>query len=743
MDIYSYALKINQNHKHRQAMSMTLASGEVRKYTYDALFYGAHQYAEKFKMAGVSKGDRVILVGENSPGWEMAFLAIMEVKATVVLINPNESIEMIKASIQKADAICIVTTPKVKERLGEASYYRVPMLNLAKDGQAFEDSYNVLSPFMTKTEDTMPEMAMIFFEEDKQGNIRGILYTHQAMIENVLSAAQENQLSKSERILSIIPNCKIEGMVACVLGSLLTGAAVHYVEQLDEESLKNAFKWFKPTIWPAPKNILKTYKEKLESGLEGQRFDKEYLKRCKQMRQSMGVKLGNMLFKQLINELGGRLELIWCYGPIEEEVVIFYYALGIDLLVHYGRVETNTPVLGNRDEDMTLDTCGRPYPNMQVELRNPNAEGEGMLYVKSPYGMAGYFREDASVLAPIEDGWFNTGDLARLEEGTYVKVSYNQPHEALNTSQEEGIQIKESMGLAAKKNQAYYWFMAWKKTAACLYALTIKNQSYLPENEGCIIYTPLETERGFLGMTLGYNKEQFYKFGYLSHEKTNERYRLEEEAFGMIHYSEETLEEEVRKLCVTQLKKGWQLIVKAPRDILNAAFTDALLDLAKEAEVPIVPAYLQGENDVFFRQETFPKLFNLKHQKRYALELRYGKPLEMKGSKERIKKELEERMRALIANVVEEEPETKDELTELVRGLIETKSADELSHQLSKTQKPEIMDEESEVALKHKEEHKEEDKQESSNWFHDDLDDEMTERIDLSALLAEQDEREE
>ena len=646
-------------------MSITLASGEIRKYTYEALFNGAKQYAEKFNRAGVSKGDRVILVGENSPEWEVAFLAIMQVNATAVLIDPNESIEMIKTSIQKADARCIVTTPKVKERLGEASYYRVPILNLAKEGQAFEDSYHVVSPFIAATEDPMPEMAMIFFEKDKQGEVRGVLYTHQAMIENVLSAAEENGISKSERILSIIPNCKIEGMVACVLGSLLTGAAVHYIEQLDEESLKNALKWFKPTVWPAPQNILKTYKEKLENQLEGQRFDKEYLRRCQKMRQSMGVKLGNMVFKQLVDELGGRLELIWCYGPIEEEVVIFYYALGIDLLVHYGTVETNTPVLGNRQEDMTLDTCGRPYPNRQVELRNPNAEGEGMLYVKSPYGMAGYFREDPSALTALEEGWFNTGDLATLEEGTYVKLAYQMCNETLNT-REEDLQIKQSMGLSAKTSQAYYWFMAWKKTATCLYALTIKNQHNLPENRGCIIYTPLETQRGFLGMTLGYDKEQFYKFGCLLKKTDQTSYALEEQAFGVIHYTGDTLDEGVKALCKYQLKKNWQLIVKAPRDIRNAALTDSLLDLAQEADVPIIPACLEGEQDVFCKQETFPKWFNVKDKKRYTLALRYGKPIEINDQKEKVKKYLQTEMEALIANQVEENEQVQDDLITLV-----------------------------------------------------------------------------
>lgn len=708
MDIYRYAHKVNQNHKHKQAMSITLESGEIRKYTYDDLFTKANVYAERFHKAGVSRGDRVVLVGENSPEWQMAFLAIMQLRATVALIDPNASISVIKAAIQKADARCIVTTPKVKERLGSASYYRVPVLNLTKEVQAFADSYNVESPFISATVDPMPEMAMIFFEGKQESELKGILYTHQAMIENVLSAANQNDLSKSERILSVIPNCKIEGMIGCVLAALLTGATVHYVESLDEESLKKAFKWFKPTIWPAPNGLLVTYKEQLLKQIEGQHFDKGYLERCKNMRQTLGMKLGNMVFKPLIREFGGKLELIWCQGPIDEETILFYYALGIDLLVHYGNVETNTPVLGNRVDEMVLGTCGRPYPNIEVELRNPNEEGLGEIYVKSPYCMAGYFREEQK---PTE--WLVTGDLGKLEEGAYVKVFYHKEQDG----KEKTFEIQKNEGLTNKSSGAYYWFMAWKKTAQYFYKFNVKHEAYLPSDRGCILYTPLETKRGFLGMTLGYSKEQFYKFGYLTKGAESEGNKLEEEAYGVIRYENELLDPKTKELCVMQLKKGWHLIVKGPRDVRNAKFTEQIIELAKLAHVPIIPAYLEGEKEVFHEQESIPKLFDLKNQKQFKLELRYGKPISIQKLENAIKKDLEEQLVTLINNQQTEE-EPVDDLTKWVQKIMHT--GEEPLPIIKEDQKMETK----------------ENRMKEDSFALEELED-ITERLDLSALLSE------
>lgn len=759
MDIYNSILKTNQNHKHRQAMSITMASGEVRKYTYETLFEEANIYANRLIDAGILAGDRIVLVAENSPQWQAAFLAIMQIQGTAVLIDPDLSDELLRACIEKADARGIFTSTKIKEKLGTGANYRVPMFNLTKGGQTFSDSYKVLSPFVERTKDPMSDVAIIFFEVDNKQEIKGIMYTHEAMIRQVKSVARENMLSRSERILSLIPSWKIEGMVACVLPVMLIGASIHYIEVLDQATLSKAFNSFKPTIFPASKHILKQLMDTLLEKLETQRFGKEYLDRCEKVRQKTGVKLGNILFKQIHKEFGGKLDLIWCYGPIEREIMHFYYALGIDILLHYGRTETNIPVIGNREDDITLDTCGRPYPDMEIKLVNPNEQGEGEMYIKAPYGMLGYFRDETTYEAQFEEGWFKTGTIARLADDRHVMVLYPETEEtSISKEEQDRNEIKPAVGLPNKTSSAYYWFTAWRKTAQSLYKVTIEHEEYLPEVGGYIIYSPFETTKGYLGLTVGYSKERFFKFGYLTNETINDKLKLENEAFGKIQFDGKNIDEKVQQTCIEQLNKGWCIIIQAPKDAINARFTEEVIQLAQAAKVPIIPAYLEGEEAIFSGKEDQPRLFDIKAQKRYPLTLRYAKPISVEHEMHSIKREIQEKFIALIENYPEEEPKQPvDELTKVAMEMlsmaeeIEDKVGEEigkekeLERELEKELEKELeeeLEEETMIAIKSKkieesiEKSIEENIEENKNEQLFEEEDTQIQRMDLKSLLA-------
>ena len=724
MNLYSRILKVNQNHKHRQAVSITMASGEVRKYTYETLFHEANVYAKKMTDAGIQKGDRIIIVAENSPQWQMAFLAIMQIQATAVLIDASLSEELLKESIEQADARGIFTSRLVKEKLGSGADYRVPMFNLSKNGEVFKDSFSVISPFVERTKDPMTEIAMIFFDGHTKQDIKGVMYTHEAMLGQVHSIIREQSLSRNEHILSVIPNSQIDGMVTCVLTTLLTGAALHYVESLDYESLSRAFKGFKPTIFPAFPGMLMQLKQQIESTLEQQPHYRAQLEKCEKVRDMTGVKIANMLLKQAVLSFGGRLEMIWSSGPIEEEIMRFYYSLGLDVLLYYGRLETNTPILGNRGEEISRDTCGQPYPDMEIELRAPNEKGQGEMYVKSPYGMAGYFRNKEAHQATFEEGWFKTGDLAELVSNSQVRILYKACIQDENP-------LKELGGLSNKTNSAYYWFNTWRNTAKCLYKLTIMNETYVPEHRGCIIYSPFETNRGYLGLILGYSKERFFKFGYLTNIKLEEKLKVEGEAFGKIYYVGDEIDEEAKRITLTQLDKGWAIIVKAPKDAINAKLTEQMIDLAKVANVPIVPAYLEGEEAIFSSQENLPKVFDLQSKKRYSLELRYGKPIEISEESGMIKRRIQESFTALIENQPQEEEEPIDEMTQMALEMLSIGHCPKENQERSSVIESKEIKESHDSLLKmvsRKDEDLTETLQENKEDF--------TERIDLKELLA-------
>lgn len=429
MEIYSSIRQVNLKNKTKIAVSMTMDSGVVKKYNYETLFTESEQYAAQLEISGIRQGDRVILVAENSPQWQMAFLGIMKLKATAVLIDASLGAEDLKSLIEKSDARCIYTSEKVKEKLGDSAPYRVPIMNLDNGGRPFKDSYKVLSPFIPKTEDGDPNIALIIYSSGTTRSAAGIMHTHDAMIKTIRMITKENDLTSRDRILSILPNSHIYGVVTCLLGSMLLGASLHYVESISNENILSAFETFKPTVFPCVPKVFELFEKQIVKKIESKEFTKRiyeyFYPICERVRQQTGIKLGKMIFKSVHKGFGGRLRLMTSAGaPLDEKAAAFYYALGFDLLITYGLTETNIPVIGNRGENITIDSCGKTYPRIEVILAHPDETGEGEIYIRSPYMMQGYFRdEEATKAAFDEDGWFKTGDLARVDEKGNVKIT--------------------------------------------------------------------------------------------------------------------------------------------------------------------------------------------------------------------------------------------------------------------------------------------------------------------------------
>ena len=102
---------------------------------------------------------------------------------------------------------------------------------------------------------------------------------------------------------------------------------------------------------------------------------------------------------------------------------------GMPLHNGYGVTECSPTIAQTRVESPRSDTSiGPPFPGVEVKLvgpdRKPVPEGEaGELWVRGPNVMKGYYRAPEETAAAIDDeGWFNTRDLARLEDGNLFIV---------------------------------------------------------------------------------------------------------------------------------------------------------------------------------------------------------------------------------------------------------------------------------------------------------------------------------
>ena len=118
--------------------------------------------------------------------------------------------------------------------------------------------------------------------------------------------------------------------------------------------------------------------------------------------------------------LGGRLRLAISGGaPLAPPIARVFIGLGLNLLQGYGLTETSPVVSVNTLEDNLPATVGRPLPGVEVKVAD-----NGELLVRGPTVMLGYWRNSEATEAVIDrDGWFHTGDLARIDEGGHITIT--------------------------------------------------------------------------------------------------------------------------------------------------------------------------------------------------------------------------------------------------------------------------------------------------------------------------------
>ena len=118
-------------------------------------------------------------------------------------------------------------------------------------------------------------------------------------------------------------------------------------------------------------------------------------------------------------------------APIPEALLETWQARGVDIVQGYGLTEAAPNVLCLPAEDAVRKQgfAGKPYPNVDVGLRDPESgrflEGpaEGELVVRGPNVFAGYWRNPEASAAALADGWLLTGDVAQRDEEGYYRIA--------------------------------------------------------------------------------------------------------------------------------------------------------------------------------------------------------------------------------------------------------------------------------------------------------------------------------
>ena len=131
-------------------------------------------------------------------------------------------------------------------------------------------------------------------------------------------------------------------------------------------------------------------------------------------------KIRRIMFKSVIDGLGGKLECFICGGaPLENNVAEFFDRIGVPAFQGYGLTETSPVISTNRYNRNKIGTVGQALPSVKVKLSDANE-----ILVTGPNVMLGYYGKEEMTKEVIdEDGWFHTGDIGEIDKDGYIKIT--------------------------------------------------------------------------------------------------------------------------------------------------------------------------------------------------------------------------------------------------------------------------------------------------------------------------------
>ncbi|MCA1783591.1 MAG: long-chain fatty acid--CoA ligase [Intrasporangiaceae bacterium] len=105
-------------------------------------------------------------------------------------------------------------------------------------------------------------------------------------------------------------------------------------------------------------------------------------------------------------------------APISPDLLVFYKALGIEILEVYGMTESTAVITANESGKVRIGTVGTALPGIEVRIAD-----DGEILARGPIMTPGYWRRDEATAETIDtDGWLHTGDLGTMDDDGYVRI---------------------------------------------------------------------------------------------------------------------------------------------------------------------------------------------------------------------------------------------------------------------------------------------------------------------------------
>jgi long-chain acyl-CoA synthetase len=350
--------------------------------SYGELIAAVEQVAESFRSKGVCRFHRVGLLCDDSIDYIIASLAILSLSAVIVPISPEQTADEIATVIDRIDVDVIVAEPRL---LKNQQHDRLCCTGfIAKEFSITHRTATTNLP----AEYFSTNPAFIRFSSGTTGTSKGVVLSHEAIIDRTDAADKGLQITSEDTVLWVLSMSY--HFVVSILLYLRRGATIVLCSQRFPETLIEGIVVHRGSfIYASPFHYSLLSRTELLSADSLQHV---------RMAISTSMKLP------------------------EQVAESFFSKFGFELTEAYGIIEVGLPFIKLTSGRDKRGSVGRALPDFGLRLDNADAEGIGEIFIKGKGMLDAYFSPWQGREEVLQNGWFKTGDLGKIDADGFLFI---------------------------------------------------------------------------------------------------------------------------------------------------------------------------------------------------------------------------------------------------------------------------------------------------------------------------------
>ena len=398
--------------------------GNVCTKTFDEVFYDATGLGQHLYTLGM-KNKKVAILSENSYYWIAAFYSIATGKMTAIPLDPKLTDADLTDLMVRSGCDAIYYTKDfssaiemMKNTDGVKLTEYLPMEDFDKLVEAGHSELANGADNYLDDEVNADDLGFIVYTSGTTGKSKGVMLSQKNVASNAIATCRAMTASQTVAFLPF--NHTLSWASALFASPLL--AEWGYICGNLRNLQKDMAEYHPQHITAVPLAVETIYKKiwftarksgkdaKLEKGLKLSKF-----------LMKLGIDIRRKLFGEVIDNLGGKLEMIICGGAfLDPKYEKGLYDMGIQVINGYGTTECAPIITCNRLNNFKFGSAGYALECNEIKINEPDEDGVGEILVKGTNVMMGYYNEPEATAEAFEDGWFKTGDYGYLDKDGFL-----------------------------------------------------------------------------------------------------------------------------------------------------------------------------------------------------------------------------------------------------------------------------------------------------------------------------------